>query len=220
MIDRLFEYIAPHYCILCHKIGTVLCLECKNNIAQQALVYCPSCHTDLINNLCPRCPTPVNYFGAFYQRDDTMKLIIDHYKFYKVRPLSRILAELLHDRLPYFPGEVIYVNIPTARKHVRERGFDHLDLILQNFSQLRGVNYRPILERKGNLRQVGAKKLARKSQAEESFFCNEELGAETTYVIVDDIVTTGATLEAAARALHKAGARKVAVTAIAYQPSI
>ena len=219
MIDALLGLIAPHYCISCTKLGTVLCDNCKQNITSEPLQTCIVCRRPLVNNKCNYCTTAYIYFDAYFKRDGIIKQTIDQYKFHGIRPLASVLARLLDTHLPYFPGKTIYVSVPTARSHVRERGFDHLDTVCREFARRRKINYIHLIDRKNNAHQIGAKKKQRIAQTKDLYVCRQQLDESTTYVVIDDVVTTGATLEACAHALYMAGARKIAVVAIAYQPS-
>jgi competence protein ComFC len=219
MIDSLLGFIAPHYCISCAKLGTVLCDSCRYDIVPEQLLICPTCQRVLVGTTCTFCPVTYSYFGAFFKREGVIKQLIDQYKFSGVRPLAKVAAELLDDSVPYFPGKVVYINIPTSRNHVRERGFDHMDAICRYFSQIRKADYLNLLERTSNVHQVGTRKSQRKSQVKNLYICRKQLDESITYVLIDDVVTTGATLQASSQALYDAGARKIAVITLAYQPS-
>lgn len=219
MIDTLLGFIAPHYCISCAKIGTNLCDHCNENIISEPLIICTFCRYSLVNNTCSRCKVPYLYFGSFFKREGAVKQLLDQYKFVSVRPAVKVIALLFNEQLPYFPGDVVYVNIPTSRSHIRQRGFDHLDGICQELSRLRDVPYVHLLERKTNVRQVGVNKKQRLDQVVDLYKCRKQLDELTTYVLIDDVVTTGATLRAASQALYDAGARKIAAVSFAYQPS-
>ncbi|RYF28401.1 MAG: hypothetical protein EOO17_04860 [Chloroflexi bacterium] len=66
--------------------------------------------------------------------------------------------------------------------------------------------------------QRHATKSQRRKQASRAFTCKSELSTDTTYLLLDDVVTTGATMEYAAKCLRDAGAGDVWVAAIARQP--
>jgi hypothetical protein len=109
--------------------------------------------------------------------------------------------------------KIVLVPLPTIRKHIRERGFDHtlrLCFELENFLQKRleklgmQVEYRDLLVRKNKTVQVGKEKKERVKQAEKAYGIREgvEIENKTLYILVDDVTTTGASLAAAKKILQ------------------
>lgn len=109
--------------------------------------------------------------------------------------------------------KIILVPLPTIRKHIRERGFDHtlrLCFELENFLQKRleklgmKVEYEDLLVRKNKTVQVGKEKKERVKQAEKAYGICEgvKLDTSTLYILVDDVTTTGASLAAAKKILQ------------------
>lgn len=109
--------------------------------------------------------------------------------------------------------QIVLVPLPTIRKHIRERGFDHtlrLCFELENFLQKRlddfgiSVEYQDLLVRKNKTVQVGKEKKERVKQAENAYGICEgvKLDTSTLYVLVDDVTTTGASLVAAKKILQ------------------
>ena len=108
---------------------------------------------------------------------------------------------------------IVLVSLPTIRKHIRERGFDHtlrLCFELENFLQKRlaklgmKVEYEDLLVRKNKTVQVGKEKKERMKQAEKAYGIREgiKIESKTLYVLVDDVTTTGASLTAAKKILQ------------------
>lgn len=109
--------------------------------------------------------------------------------------------------------QIVLVPLPTIRKHIRERGFDHtlrLCFELENFLQKRlaklgmKVEYEDLLVRKNKTVQVGKEKKERMKQAEKAYGIREgiKIESKTLYVLVDDVTTTGASLTAAKKILQ------------------
>ena len=109
--------------------------------------------------------------------------------------------------------QIVLVPLPTIRKHIRERGFDHtlrLCFELENFLQKRlddfgiSVEYQSLLVRKNKTVQVGKEKKERVKQAEKAYGIREgvEIENKTLYILVDDVTTTGASLTAAKKILQ------------------
>ena len=109
--------------------------------------------------------------------------------------------------------KIVLIPLPTIRKHIRERGFDHtlrLCFELENFLQKRleglgvKVEYQDLLVRKNKTVQVGKVKKERMRQAEKAYGIREGIKIEnrTLYILVDDVTTTGASLAAAKKILQ------------------
>ena len=109
--------------------------------------------------------------------------------------------------------QIVLVPLPTIRKHIRERGFDHtlrLCFELENFLQKRlddfgiSVEYQSLLVRKNKTVQVGKEKKERVKQAEKAYGIRDgvKIENETLYIFVDDVTTTGASLAAAKKILQ------------------
>ena len=109
--------------------------------------------------------------------------------------------------------QIVLVPLPTIRKHIRERGFDHtlrLCFELENFLQKRleklgmQVEYRDLLVRKNKTVQVGKEKKERMKQAEKAYGIRDgmKIESKTLYILVDDVTTTGASLAAAKKILQ------------------
>jgi len=132
------------------------------------------------------------------------------YKFGRARAAAELLANNLHETLPYFGPDVVVGYVPTATRRLRQRGYDQAELIARGFAKRRGLSCRRIVTRLSQTRQVGATKKQRQTQLRAAFVVTHAASCENkTVLIVDDVVTTGATLEAVASVLRAAGAKHV-----------
>ena len=109
--------------------------------------------------------------------------------------------------------KIVLVPLPTIRKHIRERGFDHtlrLCFELEKFLSKRleklgvKVEYEDLLVRKNKTVQVGKEKKERMKQAEKAYGIRDgvKIESKTLYILVDDVTTTGASLAAAKKILQ------------------
>ena len=102
------------------------------------------------------------------------------------------------------------VPVPTATGRVRERGFDHAALLARQVAKDLGLPVSRPLGRLGQSRQVGAKRPQRQIQmADKIWVKNRGAVAGQQILLIDDVVTTGATLKEASKVLRQVGATRV-----------
>jgi ComF family protein len=218
MLDNIMSLMAPHYCCGCDKIGSLLCANCKNNITDEPKLFCVSCMKPTGSEyLCHSCRVPYERAWLVGERCGVLQRLIGAYKFERAKSAHLLLGDLLLSVLPNLPSNTIIVPIPTVPSHVRERGYDHVLLIARYVAKSRGLRVERLLFRQTSTkqRQAGAKQ--RDDQAKRAFGVIDNIAPETPYLLIDDVVTTGATIKHASLALAKAGAKHVWVAAIARQ---
>lgn len=220
MIDHLLSYLAPHPCCSCGRFGALLCSDCKSYIKKPNNNDCPLCGAQGTPSLCVTCRKHVNSIYIVGARTGPLQLLIGSLKFRYARAAASEIAQLLDERIPSLPDRAVLVPIPTSPAHQRERGYDHMQLIAERFSSRRGLILRPLLRHTGpeyTQHHLGRK--ARQQAVHAAFYVDGELETSHHYVLIDDILTTGSTLRAAALCLRRHGARRIIVVAVARQPS-
>jgi ComF family protein len=219
MIDHLLALIAPHHCSGCTKIGTLLCDNCKYDITSEPFGACVACGKNLAgpSGICTACKVPYERAWCVGERQEALRRLIDAYKFYNAKAASRTLADLLDATLPELPASTVIVPVPTVSSHIRERGYDHMALIAKALARRRGLAVDFSLTRKTRTKQRDAGRRQRIKQAKEAFECRQSLAGHKTYLLIDDVVTTGSTVKYAAKTLRDAGAEHIWVVAISRQ---
>lgn len=218
IVERVLQIVAPHPCSGCVKVGTLLCHDCKNNIVHEPFFGCILCAAPQISGICGIHNSPISRAFTVGTRTGALKTLINRYKFEHTKAALYPLAELLDEALPLFPSSIELVPIPTVRSHIRERGYDHVDLLARQFSAIREIPIMRALRRQNNKTQHVVGKSERESQAKDAFTMRPGFSVQgKTLLLLDDIVTTGATLQAAAITLRNAGAI-VWVATLAYHP--
>lgn len=131
--------------------------------------------------------------------------------------MAQTLASLLDAVTPTLPADVTVTVIPTAPIHIRERGFDHMALIGKEFARRRGLGFRPLLYRMTNDTQHFMSKKQRYEAVRSAFGVADTLVPERV-LLLDDILTTGATMRAGLQLLADAGVAERYGAIIARQP--
>lgn len=220
MIDGLFGIIAPHYCYGCGLKGAILCKCCKNDILEDhtiSLIANSYAHNSKAINL-PSKKLQESLVWGGSPREGVLAEVIDAHKFKRAKSAYRPLAELLFESLPSLPKSIVVVPVPAAPKNVRIRGYDHMTLIAKELGRLGGWRVTSLLKRNSNVTQHFSKSATvRRSQAKNFFSIRQQPEARITYLVVDDILTTGATLDAAVDCLEQAGAKTVLTAVVARQ---
>lgn len=202
-LPGLLDLIAPHSCRGCGKLGTVLCDCCKNYIVNSNNYN----NRPNIKNLPP--------FYTIGNREGLLAKLIYDYKYDSTRAIGIKLAELLNRKLPNtLPPTTYIVPLPTSTKHVRERGFDHTLFVARRLAKInRKLKVSPLLVREKNTVQVGSDKKTRLLQASQAFKVkdNSKIDSNATYLLLDDVWTTGASMLAAVKKLRAAGAKHIII---------
>ncbi len=210
MLEAIIRVLAPHYCISCGTEDSLLCDACRMAELRPVPSRCYSClKLTQDHAVCKSCrrhgPLANVWAGAEYT--EIPKQLIHRLKFERARAGHVPIAKQLHETLPYHA--VTVVPIPTATSRMRQRGYDQSKLIARQFALLRQLPCQELLERRGQTRQVGAERAVRISQAQSFFEAKPYASFPKSVLLIDDVLTTGATLQAAAKCLKTAGVRTV-----------
>ena len=220
MIEELLLKVAPHLCLGCGKIGTLLCHNCKYNIISEPFLGCILCAKVSLEGVCAEHHTSICKAWVVSERLTVLKRVINAYKFENVKAASRVLVDLIDERLPLLPANIVIVPIPTAPSHIRQRGYDHIDILARLLAQKRKIPIASLLQRSSSATQHRLNKADRQHEAGNAFHVSEAgtIYPDTPLLILDDIITTGSTVSSAAKVLADAGAKTIFVVSLAYQP--
>ena len=211
------DLIAPHSCRGCSTLGNPLCNRCKNYILMNRQNFCPNCKTYNSTAECPKC-TALPPIFVIDERSSLIGHLVQNFKYSSVRSLASPIAEICDEILPDIIGNVVIIPLPTISRHIRERGFDHTYKIAKKLTQLRpNWQTQPLILRAQNHVQVGSTKSQRLSQAKKAYKLNPKIkiNPSTTYILFDDVWTTGASLKSALKILTSAGAQKIIILVLA-----
>jgi ComF family protein len=150
-------------------------------------------------------------FGIY---SDALKEAIHQFKFSPQKRLARPLAALM-DRTG-IPGVEGIVPVPVSPRGLRERGFSHTLLLARALSKERGIPVHTglLYKRKETPPQVGLSRAERLTNLRGAFSTRKRLNGERV-LILDDVITTGATVRECAKTLRKAGAGTIYAASLA-----
>lgn len=218
-LERIIKYIAPHLCIVCGYEGKIVCDACRLSVFLPLPSACFLCNKVTQSfAVCKNCSkkTKLSYVWAFGLYGGVVKKIIHEFKFGEKRAIASVLAELQCENLPILRYDLVTF-VPTATSHIRSRGFDHAELLAQEVAKQLRLPCRRLLARTTQTRQVGATRRDRIKHMEGAFRLrvHPTVLSGKRILIVDDVVSTGATLMAAGRLLKNSGAKTVGATVVA-----
>ena len=163
---------------------------------------------------CAECPAGVAWARHAAPYDPVLARVISAMKDSGRRALGAPLARLMVDRIPAPPSGAVLVPVPLSPARLRERGFNQAGVLAAHLSREWGAPVVNTLVRPGDGRhQRGASRGDRLGQVRDVFTCTAP--APHHAVLVDDVLTTGATVTAASRALRGAGCARVGVVVTA-----
>jgi len=178
---------------------------------------CPKCGRPQISGiLCPTCrqlQTEIDGIRSPYRFDEVIRKAIHQLKYRNLKAISSCLAELLADYLQSnpLPGETI-VPVPLHPRRLRERGYNQSSLLARELGKLTNL---PVIENcliriKEAQPQVKAHNMEeRRKNVIDAFMCHNEKISGKQIILIDDVCTSGATLESCALALKSKGATSV-----------
>ncbi len=219
IVELLMDIIAPHPCLGCGKVGSVLCAHCKYNIISEPFVGCIVCGIACKSGICTSHHSPIEKAFVVSERSGVLEKAINSLKFHNLKAAAKDLAVLLDESLPLLPANTIIVPIPTVSSHIRQRGYDQVELIARYFAELRELEIKNVLRRVGTDTQHKLGRPERELAAKRAFRLENgyEVPSNSPVLILDDIITTGSTVQQAALLL-KPLSQHVWVGALAYQP--
>lgn len=146
----------------------------------------------------------------------SQKLKAAKYKqeFHYYKKLGKELAYIVSENIDLKNIDFV-TSVPTSKKHIRERGFDHGKYLGKITSRKLCIQYKSLLEQAYDFVQVNSSLSLRHRQAR--YICKTSVFNQNI-LLIDDVATTRTSLNMCAKVLKKSGAKSVIAATIAYQP--
>ena len=191
------------------------CIHC-GNIQSNPLLLCPACLEELPQTLHPiHKPDLIRQIWGMAEYSGPAGTLIRRCKYKPdIHIFQELVARMKCSNIPWNTFDAI-THVPTTHKRIFYRGFDQAQVLAQMISKSVSIPYSPMLKRIDRYPQSLRNHSERKKNLSKRFQC---LTTEppTNILIVDDICTTGNTLEAAAMTLLNEGAHHIYGLVVGY----
>jgi ComF family protein len=216
-LARLWALLFPARCLGCGRRGAPICARCREAIPWLGAEVCPRCaRASALGRLCARRsgnPGALDGIRAACAFEGIVRQAIHHLKYRHARSLASFAADLLERSLSRRPLRAdLIVPVPLSRARRRERGYNQAELIADRLTEAIGLpTDATALERvRETPPQVGLSAAERRHNVRGAFACDGSADLTGRRVIlIDDVATTGSTLQACADPLKAAGAARV-----------
>ena len=222
---KLLNLIYPEKCVVCHQIltepgGERMCRVCRTAILPVTEPRCKRCSKPLIDleaELCENCRSHefcVDRGFALYPYNERMQKAIRNLKYRGELAGGEYFADQMSVGYGAWVRRIspdVLIPVPIHKRRMRFRGFNQAACLAVRIGQRLGVAVDlDYLARTGNTKpQKGLGGRARINNLQKSFSVVGENAAYRNILLIDDIYTTGATLEACGRILREAGAKRI-----------
>jgi ComF family protein len=216
-LNTILDIVFPTKCLLCAKTGVDLCLECLKDA--------PPAERESAKWI----------FPLYDYRHPSIKKSLWLLKYKGKKRLANVFAEIIYDKMLEELSELsvmenfnnpVLIPIPLSPKRYRERGFNQTELICGELIKINNLRHsidfklenNVLIKPKDTEHQARIKDRSKRIKNMVGTFTvkNNELIKNRNIILIDDILTTGATLSEARKVLKQAGARKIIAFTVAH----
>lgn len=211
VLNYILDLIYPRKCIFCGKVID------KRDICNACAAKLPYTKGDEVSQKLPfisQCVSPLYYDNIV--RESFLRYKFSGIQAYAVR-YGKIMAECAQNNLDCSTVDVISY-VPLSKKRQRRRGYNQSRLLANEISSALGIPEKELLQKNRDNPAQSMTKSSKERLTNVSGVYSMKSGADVegkTVLLVDDIVTTGATLSECARILRRAGAERVLAVTLA-----
>jgi ComF family protein len=220
-IRPLFNRIFPPACLLCSARSTLsLCPGCRADLPWHRQPQCPQCAIPTPDGqVCGAClqhPPAFDRTQAALTYAFPLDQMIPRLKYHGQLAIAPVLGECLAEAVEAAPRPDRLIAMPLHAQRIRERGFNHATEIARSVARQLGLplDLDSCRRTRDTPPQMGLKHDARRRNVRGAFACSGEVQGQRI-ALIDDVMTTGTSLDELAATLKQAGAREVSCWVVA-----
>lgn len=217
--QQILDVLYPPKCVSCGFAGSHFCADCRANLVHIRSPVCQKCGYPLssVANTCQECQihsfSNLNSVRSVAFFDSTfLRPAIHKFKYQNRRILSADFAHLLKDC--YAANQLvtdIIVPVPLHKSRQKERGYNQSEVLAKSLAPLisQPIDQTSLIRWRATKAQMSLDAIQRQGNVADAFKCLSDELSNKTVLLIDDVFTTGATLNACARVLRQAGAKSI-----------
>lgn len=214
---EVIDFFFPRECIGCGKIGDFICIDCEKKLPRLQPPLCPRCgKPESSGSFCHECwKTSYNLerVRSVFIFDGIIRKAVHSFKYHNLRAIAECLGYYMADY--YLENNMtsdVLIPVPLYDKRLHARGYNQSELLAKELSHIVKVpvENQMVKRTRDTSPQVRTSSVEERRLNMENAFCS--IGTEITginIIVIDDVCTSGATLEACASVLRAAGAGSV-----------
>ncbi|MHB1094084.1 double zinc ribbon domain-containing protein [Thiobacillus sp.] len=215
-IRSIFNQLVPRNCLLCGGAAHTgqICLACLDDLPWHTQAQCPQCATPVASGqtcgACLKHPPAFDRTFAALAYAFPLDRLIPRLKYHGQLAIAPALGECLARMVETVPAPDRMIAMPLHAKRIRERGFNHATEIARALALRLGLplDTTSCQRIRDTPPQMGLKHIARRRNLRGAFTCSGDVRGQHI-ALVDDVMTTGTSLDELAATLKRAGAREI-----------
>ncbi|WP_044206185.1 ComF family protein [Flammeovirga sp. OC4] len=224
LFDLIFYGLFPKTCVHCDSLlkegEEILCFKCQFTIISYPFSWGISDENYITNKLHFRMPLKKAASFFVFENTSAVQSLIHNLKYKGNQNIGKWITDfyLDHDKQPFFEDLDVMIPVPLHSKRYKERGYNQVDVLCNSIANVTKIKYDTSAVRRVKYTTSQTKKTREqrlKSMEEVFAIPTQESIIDKNILIVDDVLTTGATLESLGNTLLENGAKSISILTIA-----
>jgi competence protein ComFC len=220
-ISKLADFVVPHFCTICGEVDRIsrhtgVCKDCHHKKPSNSVHVCEVCSQPRTLPKCEFCDSRNVFFDKLiYLRTKTPieRILIQKLKYNKERILSHYFKMKVNHWIPLLKsmGFTLLTTVPSHKESIKFRNYSSIEALISTLSRKLNLKSESIVEKQSPIFQSGLGLQERYYNAGISFKIKKEWenNLKGNILILDDVFTTGATINEVSRILKLNGANTV-----------
>lgn len=213
---RSLDWIYPPKCAGCGRVGSAWCAECEHGAIPTGRMRCPICGVPQITKqICYQCKASHPHYTALHSwalYQGKVRQAIHQLKYKRNISLGMALSIPMIKQLENLDWSFdMIISVPLSLARLAERGYNQSSLLARPIAYYFRSPFIPqaLRRHKDTPSQVAVSFSSREENVKGAFLAEHEIVRDKTILLIDDVITSGATMNSCATALKQADAREV-----------